>query len=310
MIDNHSSTESRPREVIIALNPKSGTGQRQAQVQRLRQSLAEIQFDVEVISDLDQLTQRVGQALSSGTLHTVVAAGGDGTIGLLVNRLPASTPFTIFPLGTENLLAKYLGISGEVRQSVEIIRQNRIVDIDAGEANGTLFLVMASCGLDADVVRRLAARRTGHIWRGSYARPLWESVFGYRYPQLRIVVDGHPWAEDPCWAFVFNVPRYAMNLPIVPEANAFDGRLDLRTFRHGSLARGLMYLMNIVLGRHTRSQDCLYAQAQSIEISSLDDQPVTYQLDGDPGGELPVRLSSQPGRVKLLVPAAFVANPT
>ncbi len=308
MIHTDTPTNQRPREVIVALNPKSGTGQRQALVQRLTQSLSPYPFVVEVISDLDQLTHRVTDSLAAKKLHTVVAAGGDGTVGLLANRLPAPTPFTVFPLGTENLLAKYLGITGDVGQTVDIIRQHRLVEMDAGDANGTLFLVMASCGLDADVVRRLAARRTGNIWRGSYARPLWDSVFGYRYPKLQIAVDGKPLAEHPCWAFVFNVPRYAMNLPIVPEANAFDGKLDLRTFRHGSLARGLIYLMNIVLRRHTHSNDCMYAQAQSILISSFDDQPVAYQLDGDPGGELPVKLTSVPGRVKLLVPAEFDAN--
>jgi diacylglycerol kinase family enzyme len=238
----------------------------------------------------------------------VIAAGGDGTMALLANRLPVATPFTLFPMGTENLLAKYFGIAADIRQSCEIIAHHREIQLDAGEANGTIFLVMASCGLDADVVQRLSARRTGHIRHLSYVRPLWEAVFGYRYPSLRIRVDDQAWSHCPKWAFVFNVPRYAMNLPIVPEANPFDGRLDLRTFRHGSLWSGLNYLIKILLGRLRRSSEINYTTAERIEIASRDGQTVAYQLDGDPGGELPVTIRVLPQRVKLLVPPSFTGD--
>ncbi|MGC4002636.1 MAG: diacylglycerol kinase family protein [Pirellulales bacterium] len=61
------------------------------------------------MSSFAELDERVERDLRAGTLRAVVAAGGDGTLNALVNRLPAETPFLMLPLGTENLVAKYLG---------------------------------------------------------------------------------------------------------------------------------------------------------------------------------------------------------
>ena len=56
-----------------------------------------------------------------GELRGVVAAGGDGTVAEIVNRVPDGVPVTVLPLGTENLLAKYLGIGREVESVGETI---------------------------------------------------------------------------------------------------------------------------------------------------------------------------------------------
>ena len=64
--------------------------------------------------------------------------------------------------------------------------------------------------------------------------PLVSSIRKYKYPKVRISLEtengGHVTANS-CWAFIFNVPRYAMNLPIAADANPEDGALDLCTFR-------------------------------------------------------------------------------
>ena len=56
------------------------------------------------------------QTLAAGTLRAVVAAGGDGTIRLIAKRTPPGTPLAVLPLGTENLLARYLELTADPQQ--------------------------------------------------------------------------------------------------------------------------------------------------------------------------------------------------
>jgi diacylglycerol kinase family enzyme len=71
--------------------------------------------------------------------------------------------------------------------------------------------------------------------------------------------------------------------------------------RYGSLLRGLVYLIGILLGRHRYWNDVHLERAESITIES--DEPVHFQLDGDPGGELPLTLETLKDRL------TFVAAP-
>ena len=99
--------------------------------------------------------------------------------------------------------------------------------------------------------------------------------------------------------FVANLPRYAGGLRIVPQACASDGKVDVCTFRRGSLWSGLWYLGWIVLRRHLRHRDCRTFRVRRVRLES--DAEVPYQLDGDPGGHLPLEIDVLPDRLRLLI---------
>ena len=236
--------------IIISVNPNSGSADRTALVEEIRQRLVDASFEVDVLTDVNQVVKRAGQLSESAKLRTIVSAGGDGTASLLANRLPQGIPLAILPLGTENLLARHLGMSADAKQFVDVIINGRYQKMDAGSANGKLFLVMAGCGFDAHVVEKLHQSRKGHISYWSWFRPILSTLRRYRYPELQITVERQPDGldkHDPSeateiltnasarWAFIFNAPRYAMNLPLLPEADPYDGALDLCSFRYLSL---------------------------------------------------------------------------
>ena len=107
----------------------------------------------------------------------VVAAGGDGTL-VAGRRACVSRECRLVPMpfGTENSTRPTFRLykSDADRSITRPSRQGESYWLDAGRANGKLFLVMASCGFDAEVVRaRSSETRRGHISRRlSYARPI------------------------------------------------------------------------------------------------------------------------------------------
>jgi diacylglycerol kinase (ATP) len=293
------------REVVIAVNPKAGSSGSQGAVGLLTESLLRYGMRPITLTNIDEIVARVSAQSDNPHqgIRCTVAVGGDGTVGLLANRLPAGTRLAIFPQGTENLLAKHLGIAPDPGHVARMIAEGCVLHLDAGMANGKLFLIMASCGFDAEVVHQVHKMRRGHIRHWTYARPIVNAIRKYRYPVLNIYCDGEGEPMRARWAFLFNVPRYAMNLPIASQADPEDGLLDFCGFRGGNLFNGLMYLAGVLLRQHGKYRDTTVRRGTRFVITS--EEKVPYQLDGDPGGELPLEITVLPGRVPLIVPAVW-----
>ena len=286
------------RSVLISRNPKSGSSNRRQLVIQLADRLTSCGFDVQTIDDIKQLCDIARHLSATGKLRTVVSAGGDGTASMLVNELPPETPITVFPLGTANLLAKYLDANTDAARMAKIIEGGRTVRLDVGKANGRLFLVVASCGFDADVVERIHTSRRGHITHWSYGIPIVQSIWKYRFPKMQMIADSTP-LDSARWLFVFNVPHYAMDLRIIADANAQDGQLDLCTFRDGGFINGLLYFFSVLFRRHEKISGARFCRFKELTIESEEQVPI--ELDGDPAGHLPVTISVVSGRFLALV---------
>ena len=179
--------------------------------------------------------------------------------------------------------------------------------IDAGAANGRIFLVMVSCGFDAEVVRRVHARRTRHVTDFSYFRPIAEAIWNYEFPEIRVHCEEDGADIPPLsvrWLFVLNLPRYGGGFRIAPKADGADGLLDMCAFRGGHFWQGLGYVAAVLLRQHHRLADCTTRRVRRLRITA--DAPVPYQLDGDPGGLLPLDVQVLPGRLTLVVPREAV----
>ncbi len=304
--------------VLVAYNPQAGAHDRVAMVKRLHRRLLDLGLRCETETDRNGW-QRRGEFLhAADRLRAVVAAGGDGTATEVWNRLPPGVPVLPMPLGNENLLAGYLGFDRSVEEVAQAIRARRLTYLDAGLANGRLFSLMVSCGFDADVVRQVDQQRHGHIGRWSYIKAILGSLRGYQYPKLRVsfpasdASDGSVgwFSAEARWLFAFNLPCYGVGLPLAPEASASDGRLDMCLFRKGSLWNGLGYLASVLLRQHHRLTSAGQWRVTRFRVES--DFPVPYQLDGDYGGQLPLEVEIQEGRLCTMVPVGWtpaVAEP-
>jgi diacylglycerol kinase family enzyme len=300
-------TDEWGNRVLVVTNPVAGAGPRGRVVHQIVASLEAAHLAPELIHDLDELESRADRYHQAGQLRAIVAAGGDGTVAEVANRTQPGVPITVFPLGTANLLAGYLGMDDDPAHLAQTLLDGRLRRIDAGRANGRLFVLMVGCGFDADVVRRVHARRTpAGITYWTYARPILEAIRSYRYPDLRVYCERaqHGETASECivarWVFVTNLPCYAGGLRMSPEAVGDDGLLNVATFKNGSLWHGLRYLGYVRFGRASTSRDYHAMAVTRVRIES--DEPVSYQLDGDPGGMLPLVVEVLPGRLTLLQP--------
>ncbi|QDV45730.1 Diacylglycerol kinase [Stieleria neptunia] len=294
-------------DVILFTSPKAGSGAAREQLPRLAGLLAAAGIQCQTMSCPQTLHAVATQRRETGVSQpVVVAAGGDGTISLVAASTFPETPLLPMPMGTENLLARHLGQSNDAEAVMKTLTAGRAVNLDAGEANGRLFLIMATAGFDAEVVRRLHLRRKGHIRRHSYLKPIWQTCRTYRFPAIRVTAidaSGKIIQERRVgWAMAFNLPCYAAGLRIHPAATGDDGNLDLITFAGRGLLSGLGYVLGIVTGLHRRFAGVQENHVLSLRLES--DQRVAYELDGDYAGRLPLEIKTLPQRIRLLVPSS------
>lgn len=307
-----------PDFVVIAANPRAGRRSRGRHIDQLAERLRSHGQTVEIATELERAEALANRLHDEGRLRALVAAGGDGTLAELMNRTRPGTPLAIYPCGTANLVAHYVGVTLAVEAFAAVLMQGAAVELDAGRANGRLFLAVCSCGFDAEVAHRLHASRRGNITQLSYLWPILSVIRSYRFPTLRILPDDET-ARDAAihakWAFISNLPCYAMGLQPGVGATGYDGRLDLCAFEHGGLLRAIFrYLPALLRGTQHKLPDCVLTQASRFRVECPEAE-VFYELDGDPGGTLPVEIDILPRRLTLLVPQAFAdlqknANPS
>ncbi len=301
-----SSQASKAYRVLILHNPKAGARDTYNDVNRLADLLRQRQFEVEMFTDLDLAAQRANVLVDQRQLRALVGVGGDGTAAELVNRTKEGTTLTLFPTGNENLLARYFHFKAIPEHLAETIAHGSLIRLDAGKAEARIFLLMASCGLDAEVVRSVHDRRAGHMSSRNYFKPLWDVIRTFKYPELRVYCDEalESGASAPYltayWFSVFNLPCYGGGLRFAPHAAGNDGQLDLCGFRRGGFWRFLQYVTAVYLRQHRHMRDWITRRVKRVRIVS--DVPVHYQLDGDPGGLLPVNIEVLPNRLTMLVP--------
>ncbi|MSR56280.1 MAG: diacylglycerol kinase family lipid kinase [Planctomycetaceae bacterium] len=287
------------RWVAIQRNPRSGTGKNRAMLLDLVAELRRLGLRPRMFKDRARLAAWVAHRQAGEGLECIVAAGGDGTLADVFNRFPG-VPVAILPMGTENLMAKFLSIPACGVTVARLIADRSRRQFDLGQIGERRFALMVSAGFDAEIIRQTHAARQGHISHAAYLQPIVESLRSYEHPLLRVTVDDAEKSQTARLAVVVNIPAYALGLSMAQGAKGDDGLLDLRLFERGSAFQMIRYFYNLTQGTHEKLPDVISRTARRVRIDS--EQPVPLQADGDPAGFTPADISLLPGALEVYAP--------
>jgi diacylglycerol kinase (ATP) len=285
-----------PNTVHFIINPISGSRRSGAVVDRVSDELSAAGVQVRTFK-----TEKAGhgielakQAVSPD--RVVVAVGGDGTVREVITGLMgSSTPMTIIPAGTENVIARHFAIPRNPTKLADWILRGQSRPIDVPTVNDQPFMMCAGIGWDGEAVARLARIRTGHITKWTYFRPIWDTFWQHKFPVLCIKCTENTVFDGKAMVFVGNIPRYALGLCILKHAIPDDGAFDVCVFPCESRMGFVGHCIRTVLGIHVGRCGVIYMQTKSLEVTSADE--VDVQSDGDAFGSLPVRFSIKTGAI-------------
>lgn len=290
---------------MFIVNPKSGAHTANSVVWDFRKYLADKDLPIKQVftKSLEHGIELANAAANDKHCRMVIAAGGDGTIRCIAEGMAGSRkPLMPLPSGTENLLASELGYDEHLKTVINAFEAGFTRPLDICRANGRYFTCVAGFGFDAQVVHRLSQIRHGNIDQTDYFWPLWRTYWGYKFPPVKVSIDGEDIFQGHGLVFVGNISRYAMGLHILKKANYSDGFVDVCIYKcdsHFSLAKISAYT---VLKVHTSSSDIIYRQCKNVLIERLSNDGILCQLDGDPGPDLPVEITVIPQAVNIIVP--------
>jgi diacylglycerol kinase family enzyme len=269
--------------IVIMFNPVSGKGRSAEAAERTRHALIERGHDaVAVASRLEMTADWLDPALQGAQL--LVVAGGDGAMRMAA---PAAVrqglPVFHLPLGTENLFAREFGMNAAIDTLARAIERWNVRVVDVGMANGHWFLLMASIGFDAEVVHTLAASRGKSISHLTYVKPILTSLRTWTPPAVSIEVDGQSLvSERRGMVVVANSRQYGWRIDPASRADMTDGLLDVVFMPAETLIGVVGWTMRCRTRRQYRHGAHVSIRGRHVTVRC--DQPLRYQLDGDPPG--------------------------
>ncbi|GLY64508.1 diacylglycerol kinase [Amycolatopsis taiwanensis] len=258
----------------------------------------------------------VAHAAARDGVDLVVAHGGDGTVNEVVNGLLAdgvgeAPALGVVPGGSANVFARALGISHDpveaTHQLLHAIEDGHSRMVGLGRADDQWFTFNAGLGWDADVVTTVADRRGKQTNSLLYMRAAIACYF--RPPQGRHALSVHLPGEEPFevrTAFISNTGpwSYLGDRPLHLNAGtSFDTGLGLFALRRLSLPtvfRHTRQALRKEAKRHRGRQLACYDDLSELSVSA--EEPVNFQVDGDPvGPRRLVRFSSVSAALTVLV---------
>jgi YegS/Rv2252/BmrU family lipid kinase len=243
---------------------------------------------------------RAAKAACAKGVDAVIAAGGDGTINEVVNGLiGGSVPLGVIPLGTANVLAAELGIPREPRALVELIAHGPIRDVWVGLANGRRFVLMASAGFDADVVRDVDPALKRAAGKGAF---VFSFVAGLvRYSPKRLTVRVGDLTLSASQVLVAKAARYGGNFIAAPRIGLDQPEFCIFVV-DAPTRRGILGLA-IALARGRLSAHPSVRMLRASEVSLTCDEEAVIQADGEVIGDLPARIAIDREQVRVIAPA-------
>jgi diacylglycerol kinase (ATP) len=228
----------------------------------------------------------------------VVAAGGDGTIGLVAEELIGSrVALGMLPLGSVMNIPRMLGLPRDLDEAGSVLETGDVRLVDVGEVAGRPFFEAGSVGMNAAMFREVQRFDDGD-WL-SILRSVWVAV-RYRPARMTIHLDDRLVRTRSLVVTVSNGPFTGAGMTIAPEARLDDGRFDVRIFRRFSKWELLRHLASIAFGRRRYTPQIDTYRSRRVRVESS--RPLPCRADARDLGTTPVEFVTRPASLRVVVP--------
>jgi YegS/Rv2252/BmrU family lipid kinase len=290
--------------VCLIVNPTAGGGRAGRLAPEATAALGAQGLTVRRVDtrDLDHARALAKEAALAG--ETVVTLSGDGLVGAVADvlrELPEAL-LGILPGGRGNDLARVLGIPSDLEAACEVIAHGVPRKMDLGEVGPSTFVGIASAGFDSEA-NRIANEAPPRLGNLVYAYGALRTLLSWRPARFEIELDppGERHSFTGYSVAVANSRAFGGGMYLAPDALLDDGLLEIVVIEHLSRLRYLGYLPRVFKGTHVELPWVHVFRASAVELSA--DRPFTLYADGDPIGELPVRVKALEHAIRVLVPA-------
>lgn len=308
--------------VLVVLNPVAGSV---ADVQRLKELMndrlgaAGLPFRIHE-TEADEDPAMVVRAACAAGVTRVVAAGGDGTVGAVVNGLiGTAVPMGIVPVGTGNILSRTVGIPLKWEAALDVAlsglghgaeapgdrRAGRQTQLDIMRVGGRYYVLNVSVGLSAYSIRDTSRKDKRRFGMLAYALRVAGHLLGFHEYRIDLEVDTQRYFVQATEVLVSNGELLENVITLLGSAASVqDGQVEAYVVH----ARSLVDYIAIVLRKLTGTARPTSRYQQLSATSTITIAPrhrvLPVQADGEVIGTTPVTIDVIPRAVHVILPAA------
>ncbi|MEW5947002.1 MAG: diacylglycerol kinase family protein [bacterium] len=280
-------------------------------------------FEAEFTGGPGEASGMARRALKAG-FGLVVAVGGDGTIGEVVNGffedgrlVREDAQLGIISMGTGCDFVKTLGIPRTVPEAAAVLAEGGVVRCDAGViqcagADGApvrrYFINIADFGIGGEIVERV--NRTTKVMRGflSFLLGILRVSFTYRNKPVEIWIDGERVGERTVKnVVVANGQYFGGGMRMAREARPDDGLFEVIILGDMGFVESARMIRRMYSGAVTGLNKVERFRCRRVEARS--EFRVTIDADGEQVGTLPATFELIPSCIQVKAPEQPPAAP-
>jgi len=206
----------------VILNPYSNRWNAQARWPQVEEALksAGVEYEAVFSEHKGNIVDLANQAVQDG-FSPLIIAGGDGSIGDMVNGLARAAgsldkplgPIGLMPVGSANDLVHTLGIPTDLNGAAQVIARGNTTTIDVCQLNDRYFVNNSAIGLEPYVT----TKQEKINWIRGIAR--------YLVAAVQAIMDKKEWQAKIEW-----------------DDGSYEGPISLASIGNGALTGGVFYM--------------------------------------------------------------------
>ena len=224
----------------------------------------------------------IAEALCAHGAETIVAVGGDGTFGEVLNGIAdfEKTALGFIPAGRGNDYARAARLKLKPVEALKDILRGETVYSDYIDVSGRRCLNVAGTGLDVSVLERVQGK-SGKI---TYLKALIHCLSNFSPFKLNVTANGQTTYYECIMAGVCNGTAFGGGIKLNPLGKLGDGKLDVIIMRMPDNGKLMRALIKFKSGKHLKMPYTTHIVCDEVSVTSAG-EPCPIQIDGEIFGD-------------------------
>ena len=299
------SKKNKSMRVKLIANPGAGKGSDAAKNLKLAAGYLKkngLKVDVALARPKEKATAIARRAIKDG-YKKVIAMGGDGTIEAVMRGMVGrKARLGIVPAGTENNIARSLGIPEDLEEACASIASDNTLKLDMGQVKTRkgkkfIFFEMATVGLSAAIypdANKVASGKLSNI-KGAIM------TLAHQDPKPKVFLtlnDDSKIEVETMVVMVSNTPVFGKNFRVAPKASLQDGLLDISIYPDFSKVELLSYYTAVMDGGYSGDGKVQQYQVRKLKVKTS--PKLDVMADGVALGKGTVTIKVRPGVLRVI----------
>jgi len=258
--------------------------------------------------DIERALSRV----SPYEYDTIVVAGGDGSINIVVNSMMTNgirAKLGIIPAGTANDFASYLKISKKPKEAAQVIANGKVIDTDigfvgsVGSSTGKYFINVCGVGVLSNISHHTDPDFKNVLGKIAYYIKGIEEFQNLTPLNVKITNSQMVIEEKIYTMLVLNSSGVGSFEKINKEAKIDDGVFEFIAVKCCPLTDMAMLGLKVLRGDYLGNPNIIYFKDSYVKIELLEDVAdkilLETDIDGELGPNIPIEIKNLTKALKI-----------